>query len=146
MSGGKWNNLIQAVESLVFNNLSAANGHSGSNAGQAAIGEYTVKCPVTVALCSVTLTPSSSLTANQPSGGSYAEQSTLGVWATTVTEDATGSHRTTKAPVTFSNCPAFTWNDVALNDCYFGGLSLGKTVNSGDTVLLNTGTLTISEA
>lgn len=82
------------------------------------------------------------------SGGSYADQSLAGGMAA-----ASGASKASNAALTYSGMPACTWADVMQVDStgtpknmnFRGGSSLAKTVNSGDTVLIPSGSLTFTE-
>lgn len=84
----------------------------------------------------------------QVSGGSYADQSISGSMAT-----ASAASKASNAALTYSGMPACTWADVMTVDStgtpknmnFRGGSSLAKTVNSGDTALIPSGSFTGTE-
>lgn len=83
------------------------------------------------------------------SGGSYADQSIAGSMAV-----AASQSKSSNAALTYSNMPACTWADVMVVDStgtpknmnFRGGASLAKSVNSGDTALIPSGSFTATEA
>jgi hypothetical protein len=86
------------------------------------------------------------------SGGSYARQSLAGSMGAATA--ASPSTKVSTAAITFSSMPACTWADVAIADStgtpknmhFKGTPSLAKTVNAGDTALIPSGSLTLTEA
>lgn len=82
------------------------------------------------------------------SGGSYAAQSIAGSMAA-----AASNSKASNAALTYSGMPSGTWADAYLRDStgtpkpmsFRGGSSLNKTVNSGDTCLIPSGSLVFTE-
>lgn len=121
-------------------------GSSGTLALGPVSGRANYTLPVKVHLTTTLCTASAAGT--EFSGGSYAAQSLAGSMAS-----ASGASKASNAALTFSNMPAGTWADVYTADStgtpkvmnFRGGSSLAKTVNSGDTCLIPSGSFTGTE-
>lgn len=119
------------------------NGSSGTFVAGATTYTYPVKVRLTTTVCTAG-TPGTAV-----SGGSYADQSLAG----NVTSAAAAASKSSTGALTFSNMPACTWADVMTVDStgtpknmnFRGGSSLAKTVNSGDTALIPSGSFTGTE-
>lgn len=91
-----------------------------------------------VKLCLTTNALTATTTPTEPSGGSYAPANLPTMSA------AAAASKASSGSVTYSNCPAFTWNDVYTKDSsgtpkpmnFRGGPGLARTVNLGDSVLV----------
>lgn len=103
-----------------------------------------ITTPIKVALMSVT--GSDSAAGTEVTGGSYARQTAT--WAA-----ASGGSVATNATLTYSSMPAITVTAVEIYDStgtpkreFWGPLTSSKTTNSGDTLTIASGSLTVSLA
>lgn len=119
--------------------------------GTLALGPVSARVNYTLPfkLCLTTTVSTAGTPGTLVSGGSYADQSIAGKMAA-----ASAASKASNADISVSNMPACTWADVFVRDStgtpknmlFRGGASLAKTVNAGDTALIQSGNFTGTEA